>query len=66
MHKERVLIINCHTERSHILSDSLSSQGYEVIELPDLSIEQIQRQIHIYHPDYLVLDDDELISLSTH
>lgn len=66
MQKERVLIINCRSERSTILSNSLITQGYEVVTLNDQSTEEIQRQIHIYHPDYVVMDDDELVALTTH
>lgn len=64
--KERVLIFSCHPEHSNLLSDSLLSKGYEVRVLKDQDPDAIQRQISLYHPDYIVLEDDELIALTSH
>ena len=66
MQKEKVLILNCHSERVSLLSDILQAQGYEVLVLCNKTDEDIQHEIHSYHPDYVVMDDDELIALTTH
>ena len=64
--KERVLIFNSETERSSLLSSSLLTRGYEVVILPEQNAEEIQNNIHLYQPNYIVMEDDELIALATH
>ena len=64
--KEKVLIFNCHTERSNMLFDSLLTKGYEVRIIDEHNPEEIQQQIHHYRPDYVVMEDDELIALTGH
>ncbi|MDH5546896.1 MAG: hypothetical protein OEZ43_14985 [Gammaproteobacteria bacterium] len=66
MVKERVLVFNDNSERIALLSDSLSGMGYEVVVLDCLNGLEMQRQIYLYHPDYIVMDDDELIALRRH
>ena len=63
--KEKVLIFSCHTDRSNLLSDSLLTKGYDVRVIDEQCLEDMQQQIHHYRPDYVVLEDDELIALTS-
>ena len=64
--KEKVLIFSSHPDQSNMLSDSLLTQGYDVRIIDEQNLEEIQEQIHHYRPDYVVMEDDELIALTSH
>lgn len=66
MAKERVLIFDDHSERSTLLSSSLIDLGYDVVLFDCGSEIEMQNKIHIYNPDYLVTDTDELVALRKH
>jgi len=64
--KEKVLIFSSHPDQSNMLSDCLLTQGYDVRIIDEQNLEEIQEQIHHYRPDYVVMEDDELIALTSH
>ena len=61
MEKERVLLINDHTERTLLLEQSLASAGYDVMVLHDADQDRLQHCIDSFHPDYLMLEDEILV-----
>ena len=49
-----------------MLHTALSECGYEVMILNTEDSEELQRSIHLFHPDYLYTEDDMLVALNSH
>lgn len=60
MVRERVLIIDEHSDHVSVLAASLTDAGYDVLVVSPTDEDEVQRSLYYCRPHYLVVDDEFL------
>ncbi|MDH5544043.1 MAG: hypothetical protein OEZ43_00530 [Gammaproteobacteria bacterium] len=60
----KVLVVDDGNERITALITGLSDAGYEVIVVQNSNLPALQEHIRTHQPDFLMLDEDNVIDLS--